>query len=352
MIGPSDFDQGVWMAEPALRDKGASPKSRPGPNGEPRQSGANEKDGPQPKVVILTIFHMGTSSIDRATVEKIRTELRQLDAADRNNTILDVWLESPGGDGDCAYKIGLMLRHVAGRIRVVVPDYAKSAATLLSLVADEIFMAPGAELGPLDAQIGYEQEGITISALDRTRSIDDLVRTAMQIAIGGGAQVLQATQLSRSESLGAMLDFAAKFLQPVVAKLDPTMLHWSNTLLRVAVEYGRRLMLTREGCTSDIASSVPRQLMEDYPTHGFVISIDQAMELGLPVRPLSEYEYADEVEDLYSATLQRQVNLIRVIPTPKAAGSSVSSESGDETKSGAERKHEVAPGHREANGGG
>ncbi|MCV7368138.1 SDH family Clp fold serine proteinase [Mycolicibacterium duvalii] len=291
----------------------------------------NQEPARERKVVILALLQHGPqTSINRQTVELIRKALQPLDPATKDSTTLDVWLESPGGDGDCAYKIGLMLRSVASHIRIVVPDYAKSAATLLSLVGDEIYMAPGAELGPLDAQIGYEQEGITISALDRTRSIDDLVTTAMDIAIGGGATVLQATQLSRSESLTAMLDFAAKFLQPVVAKLDPTMLHWSNTLLRVAVEYGRRLMLTRNDCPPELARTVPRQLMEDYPTHGYVISIDQAKELGLPVKPLAEYEFAEHAEKLYVSTYSKGLNLTDVIQLPPDSGSSVNATGEDE----------------------
>ena len=89
-------------------------------------------------------------------------------------TEIDLWLESPGGDAHVSYKIALLLRSYTPKLRVIVPDYAKSAATLLSLAADEIYMARAAELGPLDAQIGYEKEGMTISALDRARSLEDL----------------------------------------------------------------------------------------------------------------------------------------------------------------------------------
>ena len=74
-------------------------------------------------------------------------------------TEIDVWLDSPGGKANAAYKIALLLRSRAAKLRVVVSDYAKSAATLLVLAADEIYMAGAAELGPLDAQIGYEKAG-------------------------------------------------------------------------------------------------------------------------------------------------------------------------------------------------
>lgn len=72
-------------------------------------------------------------------------------AEPRENVELDLWLESPGGDAHAAYKLALLLRAHASRLRVVIPDYAKSAATLLTLAADEIYVAPVAELGPLDA---------------------------------------------------------------------------------------------------------------------------------------------------------------------------------------------------------
>jgi hypothetical protein len=315
-------------------------------SGDGQQSRAKRPGEPAPRsktvdgrtVVILALLQHGNgpgASLSRTVVERVREALDSLDPANRSNVILDVWLESPGGDADCAYKIGLILRSVATRIRVVVPDYAKSAATLLSLVADEIYMAPAAELGPLDAQIGYEQEGMTISALDRARSLDDLTTTAMDIALAGGAAVLESTRLSRAETISAMLDFAAKFLQPVVAKLDPTMLHWSNTLLRVAVEYGRRLMLTREDCPRELAARIPSQLLEEYPTHGFVISIQEAEDLGLPVKPLAEYEFANEVKAAYTDTQTRQANLIGVVPTPSTADSTVESEQGDEVDDGA-----------------
>ena len=300
------------------RNKRAVPKPAPETNGSsvPTEPPAQE---PEKRTIILALLQHGdgpASSISRLTVEQIRSALKDVDPADRENTTLDVWLESGGGDAHSAYKIGLIFRSVASFIRVVVPDYAKSAATLLSLVADEIYMAPGAELGPLDAQVNYEQEGMTISALDRARSIDDLTETAMDIALKGGGMVLQYTRLSRAEAIGAMLDFAAKFLEPVVTKIDPTMLHYSNSLLRVAKEYGTRLMDTRVDCPPGLSASIPGQLLEEYPTHGFVVSLDEAQRLGLPVQPIANYDYTSFVEALYRKAEGARVNFIDVIPVP------------------------------------
>lgn len=66
----------------------------------------------------------------------------------------------------------LDLQYRCRKLRAVVPDYAKSAATLFLLGVDEFFMAPSAELGPLDAQIEYpDREGVTVSALDVSKAL-------------------------------------------------------------------------------------------------------------------------------------------------------------------------------------
>src|SRR4051812_207602 len=103
------------------------------------------------------------TSITASTLLPVRRAIEDTVDRPREEVEIDVWLESPGGDANSAYKLALMLRHVAGCVRVVVPDYAKSAATLLALAGDEIYLAPGAELGPLDAQM--PEEGTVTGAI-------------------------------------------------------------------------------------------------------------------------------------------------------------------------------------------
>ncbi|HLI52350.1 MAG TPA: hypothetical protein VKU87_11160, partial [Thermomicrobiaceae bacterium] len=69
---------------------------------------------------------------------------------------LDFLLQTSGGDVDAADKIaGILRKRVGstGTLRVVVPDYAKSAGTLIALGADRIVMSDSSELGPIDPQI-------------------------------------------------------------------------------------------------------------------------------------------------------------------------------------------------------
>jgi hypothetical protein len=73
---------------------------------------------------------------------------------------LNLILESPGGDGSQVTKFVDLCRNQCQRFRVIVPHEAKSAATLISLGADEIIMGPSSELGPIDAQIPAVVEGL------------------------------------------------------------------------------------------------------------------------------------------------------------------------------------------------
>jgi hypothetical protein len=66
---------------------------------------------------------------------------------------LDILLSSPGGVPDVTEKLVNMCRAGRGGFRVIVPNYAKSAATLWSLGADAILMGPPSELGPIDPQV-------------------------------------------------------------------------------------------------------------------------------------------------------------------------------------------------------
>jgi ClpP class serine protease len=78
---------------------------------------------------------------------------------------INLLIHSPGGDGTIAEKIVEMCRsYLSGanqKLRVIVPNLAKSAATILALGADDILMGHVSELGPIDPQIPIIVSGAT-----------------------------------------------------------------------------------------------------------------------------------------------------------------------------------------------
>ena len=68
---------------------------------------------------------------------------------------VDLLLHTGGGDVDAAEKLmALVQSTVAGaQLRVIIPDFAKSAGTLMILGADAFIMSDSSELGTIDPQI-------------------------------------------------------------------------------------------------------------------------------------------------------------------------------------------------------
>ena len=66
---------------------------------------------------------------------------------------LHLMLRSPGGDGEQAIRAIRVLQSRCSKFVLVIPDMAKSAATLLALGADEIRLGPASDLGPIDPQM-------------------------------------------------------------------------------------------------------------------------------------------------------------------------------------------------------
>lgn len=73
-----------------------------------------------------------------------------------NTTSITLILHSPGGDPNSAEKIVKMTRNYCDNFRIIIPNSAKSAATLIALGSDEIMMGHLSELGPIDPQITYK----------------------------------------------------------------------------------------------------------------------------------------------------------------------------------------------------
>ena len=101
-------------------------------------SSAGEVHEGRGAVVVVGLLQLAPGAALRGLAfNKIDQSLKAATLPEKAKTTVDLWLDSPGGSARDAYKIALLLRSIAGHIRVVIPDYAKSAATLLSLVADE-----------------------------------------------------------------------------------------------------------------------------------------------------------------------------------------------------------------------
>jgi len=245
------------------------------------------KLGEQLGMQIWVLLHNGESGtppidweIRRAFLE-MRTEM----GSERAALVID----SPGGFADDAYRIAQTFRRHAGGFVAVIPRWAKSAATLLTLGADEVILAHDAEMGPLDVQIYDEEREQRGSALDEIQALEQL----HQVALKQLNQNLTLMRYITRRRYDVVLPHASKLVSdmmaPMLDKIDTVHYAKQSRLLAVAEEYALRLMVPRLPRAD--ALKVAERLVKRYPEHGFVIDRQEASTM------LNLVEHSDDVED-------------------------------------------------------
>ena len=107
------------------------------------------------------VLVMAASSLDMELLPALLRQCRALAPARR----LDVVLHGRGGVVHAARRIALLLREQTGHLAFLVPYRCESAATLLTLCADEIVAGELAIFSPIDPQL-HGIDGSAFSALD------------------------------------------------------------------------------------------------------------------------------------------------------------------------------------------
>lgn len=172
---------------------------------------------------------------------------------------LDVYLLSPGGMSDPAFKMArLCQQYCAGQFSVLIPYYAKSAATIFALGANKIFMGPTSELGPIDPQLVQTVKGRkhTTPLLALKQAIDaikDDVKTNPELAL---------------------------LYKTLVDKIDPMAYGVFEREILSAQQYAEQLLKGR--MFKDLpdkeskAKDVAKKLVDWYKTHRYVIDMEEA----------------------------------------------------------------------------
>ena len=229
---------------------------------------------------------VGKKSLSRLLVNKVFSERSHLAGVDR----LDVVIDCSGGDIGAAYQLVTLFRSLAKELRVFVPDWAKSATTLFCLGADEIWMSRSAELGPLDAQISDPRNpDATMSALEEFQALDYLRTTAFETLDQSMRQLLSRTDMRVRDVLAEASKFATALVGPLYSQVDPLSFGEAHRALQNSIEYGKRVMgrYAYREWPEKRASACLERLTWNYPSHGFVIDIDEAQELGLHAKLMS-----------------------------------------------------------------
>jgi hypothetical protein len=186
---------------------------------------------------------------------------------------VDLLLQTGGGDIDVALKlVGIIRQRVGetGEFRVIVPDHAKSAGTLIAIGSDTIVMSDSSELGPIDPQIVTKDASgqfVQRPAHTIVDAYEDLVNKINDPKSYEDGKVTAAEQL-------------------LLKTYDPAFLN----LCRLALERSRQLAedLLKRGMLRNQAewSTVAYELTDNkrWLEHSAVIDSASASTLGLKVK--------------------------------------------------------------------
>lgn len=182
-------------------------------------------------------------------------------------------LLSGGGRIEPAYFISKICKRLKKeKFAISIPRRAKSAATLISLGADELHMGLLSELGPIDPQFG------NFPALGLSNALTCLARLS--------------SEYPKSSNMFAV------YLAENLSLRD---LGYFERITESAIQYAERLLEGKNLPKGSTAQSLADHFTNHYKDHGFVIDADEALRLlGKSVikESTKEYHFGNDVYNL------------------------------------------------------
>ena len=198
------------------------------------------------------------------SIDHIIEQIQQIPSDKRE---IDFLIISNGGDPITALRIISLLRERFDKIAVLLPYVAYSAATILSLGADEIIMHPYSNLGPVDPQLTVSRQAdngqsaqLQFSSED-IRNYIDFVKTDVGIT---DQDHLTSAFNALAKEVGPLPIGSAKRSQQLSLSL-------SIKMLETHMEDKSK------------ATSIAKALNTSYYHHGYAVSRSEAQNIGLNV---------------------------------------------------------------------
>lgn len=202
---------------------------------------------------------------------------------------LDVLLHSPGGSPSATESIVHLLRLRFSPIRFLVPHTAKSAATMLALSGNEIFLGEGAELGPIDPQL-------------------HIVNQQRQVIVPAGAAIAQFQRIHAEVVLDPQ---KLRGWLPIIGQYGPSFLQECHNAINLSgtlvANWLQEYMFHGEQGAEDRANTVSQWLANhtNFNTHSRPVWMEQLLtvEPTLKIRKFSDVskDFETAVMSLYWA---------------------------------------------------
>ena len=223
------------------------------------------------------------SGINNVSADRLIEQIRSVGTR-RPNAILA--LVTNGGSADAAYRISRCIKRHYTSFTLLVFGVCYSAGTLVAIGANVIVMSEFGQLGPLDVQLADKNEyfGQT-PALDVSQALATLSNSAfdffsshfLSMGPGRGMNTQTASEIAKTLTLG--------IIEPIAKQIDPLLLGRVDRSMKIAQAYAERLNPNFKNI---------KRLVENYPSHEFVIDFEEARSIFESVRVPNQQECAFE----------------------------------------------------------
>ena len=167
------------------------------------------------EATVITLIHrqeqmslLGFPVVRYIDIDDAESVLRAINQTPAERSI-EIVLHTPGGMVIAARQIAAALADHDGRVTAVVPHYAMSGGTLISLAADEIVIDSHSVLGPVDPQLGEYPAASLVEVArmpgdhdDRTLILADMGHKAI-VQVEGFVERLLAPRMPAEQARGA-----------------------------------------------------------------------------------------------------------------------------------------------------
>lgn len=243
----------------------------------------------------------------KSTVE-LRKTITEYKLRGGNSDEVDFIINSPGGIPDEAYRIIRTLRKSFDNVNIIVPFWAKSAATLLALGGTKIVMDEFGEFGPLDAQMGKVRDDSPDldweSALNDEQSVQIIEYHFKTMYESMFLQIYEHDRIniSKNELSKQLMDNLSRFYEPLLKQIDPYRLGDKRRTLDIGAHYAQRILaIYGQLKSAEEIKSVTDFFVDGCPDHGYVIDYD-LLSLFLP-NVLTSFEFGGEEYESNLSTL-------------------------------------------------
>jgi len=201
------------------------------------------------------------------TGDSIDQIIAQIQKIPEDKKEIDFLIISNGGDPITALRIISILRERFNKISVLLPYVAYSAATILSLGADEIIMHPYSNLGPVDPQLTISRHADNGQASQLQFSSEDIRNYIDFVKTDVG--------ITDQDHLTSAFNALAK-------EVGPLPIGSAKRSQQLSLSLSTKMLETHMEDKSK-AASIAKALNTSYYHHGYAVSRSEAQNIGLNV---------------------------------------------------------------------